>query len=67
MNAGFYLKIFIDLTKINLTIYSFKETCDATEKTCPNVTGAEVSLIEYVIYLIFINILLINILIAIFK
>lgn len=68
MNAGwfFYKIITYSIKNSNLLSY-FIDTCNATEKVCPDIVGAEVSLAEYVVYLIFINILLINILIAIFK
>ena len=68
MNAGWlFYKIINYLNNNSYILNYFIDTCNATEKVCPDIVGAEVSLAEYVVYLIFINILLINILIAIFK
>ena len=42
------------------------EFCNATTQTCPDYIGSEFTITEYVFYLIFLDILLVNLLIAIF-
>ena len=43
------------------------EYSNSSHKKCPDEVGADVSLVIYVIYVILLNLLLANLLIAIFK
>jgi hypothetical protein len=52
---------------ININLEKDCNSTDGTGQDCPEYVGAQVSLTEYVFYLIFLNILLVNLLIAIFR
>ena len=67
----FYLTLFYFNMKFNLKA----DTCDlnkisfladSTQPTCPDQLGSDVTLAFYVVYMIIINLLLLNLLIAIF-
>jgi hypothetical protein len=47
--------------------YHYDQIRDADQVDCPDIDGATISFSIYVIYIMFLNIMLINLLIAIFK